>query len=347
MGHSTLWLGVLAATCVAITSAFTNPIKTLNGSDPFMVYWDGMYYMTTTTWSNVEITTASTIEGLKTATPRVVYTDTTNPLFAKRWWAPEMWRVNDRWYVYFSTSEDLPSWDLILPSLRIWALEGGSGTPLSEPYKLVSEVRPPNYHGGMLDPSIYNIGGKDYFFFSSVNGAESPNGASLWIAEMRSPSDIGPATMISFPEHDWERDPSPVLEGPAGITSPNGTIFMVYSANSCNTQDYALGALQFQEGADPLLASSWTKLPEPLLTTSIDNGMYGPGHNGFFKSPDGTQDWMIFHANRDSRGSCDAYRQTFVQPVHWDCQGRPKLNPPLAPGVEITPPQGERPSNHT
>lgn len=158
---------------------------------------------------------------------------------------------------------------------------------------------------------------------------------------MTSPSEVGPATMISFPSLAWETDPSAVIEGPAGITSPDGTVFIVYSANSCNTPDYALGALQLGAGADPLLASSWAKLPEPLLTTSVENGMYGPGHNGFFKSPDGSQDWMVFHANRDAGGSCDAYRQTFVQPVHWDGDGRPELNPALAPGVEIAPPSGE------
>ena len=52
---------------------------------------------------------------------------------------------------YFSTSEDHESWGDILPTLRIWALEGGTETPLSDSYKLVSEIRPPNYDGGMLD----------------------------------------------------------------------------------------------------------------------------------------------------------------------------------------------------
>lgn len=56
------------------------------------------YYLTTTTWSDVEITAASTIEDLKTATPQIVYTDTTDPRFAANWWAPEVWRVEDRWW---------------------------------------------------------------------------------------------------------------------------------------------------------------------------------------------------------------------------------------------------------
>jgi hypothetical protein len=37
-----LFASALASTC----SAFTNPIKSVDGSDPFMVYSDGYYYLT-------------------------------------------------------------------------------------------------------------------------------------------------------------------------------------------------------------------------------------------------------------------------------------------------------------
>ena len=48
----TLFLGdVFGAT-------FTNPIRDENGSDPFMVYNGGNYYLTTTEWTNVQITRA-------------------------------------------------------------------------------------------------------------------------------------------------------------------------------------------------------------------------------------------------------------------------------------------------
>ncbi|KIO29051.1 glycoside hydrolase family 43 protein, partial [Tulasnella calospora MUT 4182] len=57
---------------------FTNPIKNPNGSDPFMVYDGGYYYLLTTTWTNVQITRATTVTGLKTATPKVVWTDSTS-----------------------------------------------------------------------------------------------------------------------------------------------------------------------------------------------------------------------------------------------------------------------------
>lgn len=68
-------------------TTFKNPLKNPNGSDPFMVYTAGHYHLLTTTWSDIEITRATTLEGLKTATPTVVWTDTTASR-AGNFWAP-------------------------------------------------------------------------------------------------------------------------------------------------------------------------------------------------------------------------------------------------------------------
>lgn len=60
--------------------------------------------------------------------------------------------------------------------------------------------------------------------------------------------------------------------------------------------------------------------PPPHLTTgrrsaavfqrSKTNEVYGLGHNGFFTSPDGTEDWMVHHANSSANGDCDMNRPT-------------------------------------
>ena len=49
----------LAAVNAAVT--FTNPIKAVDGSDPFMVYDNGYYYLMTTTWNNVQVRNAYTV----------------------------------------------------------------------------------------------------------------------------------------------------------------------------------------------------------------------------------------------------------------------------------------------
>ena len=73
-----LLTGLLAAAgLVGPALAFTNPIRRPGGSDPFVTYsGDGYYYMTTTTWDNVQIARSRTIEGLKTAERKIVYQST-------------------------------------------------------------------------------------------------------------------------------------------------------------------------------------------------------------------------------------------------------------------------------
>jgi hypothetical protein len=50
-----------------------NPLKDFNGSDPQMQYWNGQYYLLTTEWTHIAITTSPTLEGLKTAEPKMVH----------------------------------------------------------------------------------------------------------------------------------------------------------------------------------------------------------------------------------------------------------------------------------
>lgn len=72
---------------------FQNPLKNPNGSDPFMTHINGFYYLTTTGWDHIEITRATTIAGLKTATPKRVWTDGTASRCCNMW-APELHQVD-------------------------------------------------------------------------------------------------------------------------------------------------------------------------------------------------------------------------------------------------------------
>lgn len=41
-------------------------------------------------------------------------------------------------------------------------------------------------------------------------------------------------------------------------------------------------------------ACDWKKYPEPVF--SAKNGVYAPGHNANFYSPDGKETWNVYHA---------------------------------------------------
>ena len=74
-------------------------------------------------------------------------------------------------------------------------------------------------------------------------------------------------------------------------------LFLIYSASGCWTDHYALGMLSADASSDPLDAAAWTKSAEPVFEGSPAAGAYAPGHNSFFTSPDGREDWILYHAN--------------------------------------------------
>jgi GH43 family beta-xylosidase len=94
------------ALCVLLgpAAAFTNPIRSSGGSDPFLVYTGGYFYLMTTTWTDVEIARATTIDGLKTATKKVVYSTSTASRCCNVW-APEVHYFDGAWYIYYTAGD--------------------------------------------------------------------------------------------------------------------------------------------------------------------------------------------------------------------------------------------------
>ena len=129
-------------------------------------------------------------------------------------------------------------------------------------------------------------------------------------------------------------------EGPAALQH-DGRTFVTYAASSCAGPDYKLGLLELT-GSDPLSAASWTKSPDPVFQRNDEAGVYGPGHNGFFTSPDGTENWIVYHANSDPSQTCGDTRTTRIQEFTWTEDGTPDLGQPVAPGTELAVPSGEQ-----
>lgn len=80
---------------------FTNPLMQRDGSDPHIVYTDGYYYFTTTTWSDIQVTRATTLGGLKSGERKIVWKDL-NRSRCCNMWAPEMHYLDGVWYIYYT-----------------------------------------------------------------------------------------------------------------------------------------------------------------------------------------------------------------------------------------------------
>ncbi|WP_331345584.1 family 43 glycosylhydrolase [Cellvibrio sp. UBA7661] len=308
-------------------NTFTNPIYP-NGADPWLEYFQGNYYLTTTTWtSQLVMRKSPTLAGLASATPIHIWSESELERCCN-FWAFEFHRLKTekgyRWYVMYTSgiAENLDRQHLSV-------IESEGDDPLG-PYTYKGSPMPDSWN---IDGNYLEHNGQLYLLWSEWVKDEQ----SIFIAKMLNPWTItGDRVLISRPEHEWEKSGMKVNEGPE-ILKRNGRTFMVYSASFCNTPDYKLGLIEL--AGDPLKPESWKKSPEPVFSKA--NGVYGPGHNGFFKSPDGTEDWLIYHGNASEKEGCSSTRSLRAQKFTWNEDGTPHFGEPVAAGKPVVSPAGE------
>jgi GH43 family beta-xylosidase len=194
-----------------------------------------------------------------------------------------------------------------------------------------------------IDASTFDHNGKSYIVWSGWP-ADANGEQDIYIALLSNPWTIaGDRVLLSTPTMDWEKRGAPpaINEGPEALHGPGGQLFLTYSASGCWTDDYCLGLLTLKAGGDPLNPGDWTKQQNPVFVKNAANGAYGPGHNGFFKSKDGTQDWIIYHANTVSGQGCGNSRNPRMQSFTWNSDGSPNFGTPAPVGVRLKKPAGE------
>ncbi|KAI7250593.1 hypothetical protein KC345_g11646, partial [Hortaea werneckii] len=184
------------------------------------------------------------------------------------------------------------------------------------------------------------VEGALYFVWSGWDG-EVNAAQNTYIAPMSDPLTIsGPRVLLSEPLLPWEQAGGPpyINEGQS-VLHHDGRVFIVYSGAGSWTPYYSLGLLALKSGGNPLEAASWTKAEQPLLAMDEAAGVYGPGHNSFTVSPDGSEQWIVYHA---TTGADDGWnnRKARAQPVSWDDEGLPVFGKPLPLSSAIKVPAG-------
>jgi GH43 family beta-xylosidase len=326
-GANQQWQFVKLGTPAAGT--FTNPIKR-NGPDPWLQYHNGYYYLATTTWnSTITMRRSTTLSGLASAADTVVFNLAGRANGCCNMWAPEFHLINNRWYLYYVAGQNVSDYN---PTQRLHVLESAGTDPMG-PYTFKADLG----NDWQLDASVLTVGGNLYLM--GTYGGDGA-GQSNFIQRLSNPwTTSGSRVRLSSPTLSWERQTGAVNEGPEPLYH-NGRIMVVYSASACWGPDYKLGLLTLT-GTDPMNPAHWTKSPNPVFQRSDANGVYAPGHNGFFKSPDGTEDWIVYHANDSAGGGCDMNRSTRAQKFTWNSDGTPNFGTPARLGVTLTAPSGE------
>lgn len=242
--------------------------------DPFIMLWKGKYYAYGT-YSDDGIAVFVSDDLLKwsSTTSLALHKD---DVWADRWfWAPEVYHVNGKFYMYYSADEHI--------------CVATSSSPLG-PFK--QEIQKPMIEDEKcIDNSLFiDDDGKPYLIFDRFN-----DGLNIWIAELESNlTEIKPATMkkcinVSQPwEEVWPR----VNEG-SFIVKRNGVYYMTYSANSYESQFYGVGVATATNITGP-----WTKYEGNPIFQKPGN-LVGVGHSAMFTDKEGKLR-IVFHAHNST-----------------------------------------------
>jgi len=302
---------------------YNNPIAEQRADPCIYRNSDGTYYFIATVpeFDRIEIRSAKTINGLKTATAKTVWRKHNSGQMGSHIWAPELHKINGVWYIYFAAggAEEETQWDI-----RMFALSNKSANPMEGEWKEEGQILT-KMESFSLDATTFEYKGKQYFVWAQKT-PEQKSGSSLLIAEMANPTKLKEQqVLICKPTYDWETIVYEVNEGPAVIRR-NGKIFITYSASNTD-YNYAMGMIWADENSNLLDQASWHKSDKPVFYTNDKLLRFGPGHNSFTVAEDGKTDLMVYHARnyKEIKGHPlgDPNRHARVRVLHWGKDGFP------------------------
>jgi GH43 family beta-xylosidase len=329
---------VLPTPPVTSDSTFSNPLLA-KGPDPWVIQKDSFYYYTHTGGDKIQVRRTTAMSKLDYAETKIIWLKPTSGLNSHNAWAPELHYLDNKWYAYYTAGAS-PD----LSTQRMFVLENTSPDPYSGTWEEKGKLADPAADYFSIDATVLQHNSKKYLIWSG-HASAADNTQRLYIAELANPYTLATArVLISSPQYDWEKAGAPpaVNEGPEVLKNVAGRVFLVYSASGCWTDDYKLGLLMLKEGGDPMQPSDWVKSTQPVFVKKPENGAYGPGHNAFFKSPDGKEDWIIYHANQYAGQGCGDDRSPRMQRFTWTSDGMPNFGEPVNINTRIKKPSGER-----
>jgi GH43 family beta-xylosidase len=328
--------GPRSATAVAGPAAtglpdrITNPLVLQRADSQIQRSENDLYYMTASVpeYDRVAIRAASSLPGLATAHETVIWRRPASGTMGGYIWAPELHRIEGRWYCYFAAGDSDDKFHI-----RTYVIASPGHDP-REPRWEAPVRLDTAWDTFTLDSTTFVHRGTRYLLWAQHEPG-IPTNSNLYIAPLASPTVLaGAPVRIAVPTLPWEIQGFRVNEGPAPLIR-NGRVFVTFSASATDAR-YCMGLLTADADADLLDPASWVKSPEPVFTSSEATSTYGPGHNSFTVDEDG-RDMLVYHARdyRDIAGDplFDPNRHTRVQRLYFSRDGTPALGIPVGNGT--------------
>ena len=243
-------------------------------ADPFILYHQGTYYAYGTHAADgIEVYTSTDLIAWRRHGLALHASDS----WGGRWfWAPEVYAVRGRFYMYYSADEHI--------------CVATSDSPTGPFVQAVREPMIPEEK--CIDSSLFiDDDGTPYLTFVRFN-----DGNNIWIARLEDDlttlrrSSMRPCIHVT---QAWEKVWPRVVEA-SFLIKHQGVYYLTYSANNYQSPQYGVGCATARHLPD----GPWQKYPEnPLLQSP--GSLQGAGHSALFTDARGDLR-IVFHAHRDS-----------------------------------------------
>jgi GH43 family beta-xylosidase len=316
---------------------FTNPVW--DGADPWMVKEGEYYYYCFSANNAIQVSKSKKMT--QKGETKIIWKAPETGWNRACVWAPEIHFIDGRWYVYYAAGESGPPF-----------IHQRTGVLCSKTNDVFSEYEDlgilytgddssvPESNIWAIDMTVFEHNRKLYAVWSGwekqADTDKTPQ--HLYIQEMENPFTLkGKRVLLSSPEESWEiGGPLNINEGPE-VLKNGDKVFIIYSCRESWTPEYRQGMLQLKNAkANPLLKENWVK------TGPVFEGnkkVFGVGHCSFVKSPDGIEDWIIYHSKKTTNPGWE--RDVRMQPFNWKPDGKPDFGKAILAGVPVKLPSGE------
>jgi GH43 family beta-xylosidase len=327
--HDAMAAAAPSPVVAAPDTTFRNPLSP--APDPHITHFAGRYYAVEVAGDNtIRMRDSASLGGLLAAPAGTIWTEH-DPGRNRDIWAPVVVALHDRWYVYWTGDDG----DVFKHRMQVLESDGliSQGTRPTGPYHYKSQLNDPSSGYFGIDGVPFRHNGSLYFVWAS--------GYCCGFDRLRLAPMANPWTLTGSSYELPVEICDDVAEAPATLHR-NGRTFLTYSVCDTGKPGYQMKMLSIADGADPMNGGAWRN-HGTVFASNPAAGVWSVGSNGFFSSPDGTEDWIVYQAKNTAASGDNTYagRDTRAQRFTWKTDGTPDFGTPVAKGADLALPSGD------
>lgn len=251
-----------------------NPIVNYSLPDPFVTYEDGYYYLFASHQAPdslyIPIYKSENLADWTFVNGAVAPGDTADWNY-KHFWAPEVIKIADTFYLYYTASKKNS------PRNQFNRVGVATSKSITGPYEDHGVVIP---HGSIDGHPFIDKDGTMYIYFTTeqLNDRDLPMGR-IYVHKMKDPFTVEGDPMLMIGQFGWQ-------EG-AFIVPKDDKYWMTFSTGRWKDSTYHVNLAHAPTAEGP-----FTVLQDSLISSS--DQVKGPGHNSVFTDKNGKM-WLAYH----------------------------------------------------